>query len=322
MNKRISPIAVGVFVLGATALALVTVMLLWGGQLFTRSHKYVLYFAADVNGLRPGAAVKFKGVQVGSVDQVLLSLKLRSAGETPVATIPVIVALSSNAVFHESTGFLDLDKPAVVDELVKGGLRGQLATESILTGILYVSLDLQPRTPATFLAPPGSPYPEIPTIPTPLEQAQQLVMKALTKVSRMDLDKLLNSLTVTITRAGEIAGSPELKAAVNELPGTITKLGNAADAIQHLADHADLQVAATAGSFRTTSANATQALQQTQATLKTLRESLGPGSPLSYQLGETLTDVSQAARSLRELADYLDRNPSAVVRGRATDAGN
>jgi paraquat-inducible protein B len=321
VNQRISAIAVGGFVLGATALALIGVMILWGGQLFTHTHKYVLYFRANVNGLREGAPVKFKGVQVGTVDQVRLNMSTRAAGQPPVVTIPVIVALSSNAVLREEAGFVDLENPVVVKELVAGGLRGQLATESILTGILYISLDMQPHTPLKLMEPPQSRYPEIPTVPTPLEQAQVLAMRVLAKLDQIDLDKLLNSLTITITRAGEIVGSPQLKAAVDALPGTITKLGNAADSIQQLANHADREVASTTGALRATSASATQALEQTQVTLKTLRETVGPGSPLNYQLGQTLTDVSQAARALRELADYLDRNPSAIVRGRPVSAG-
>jgi paraquat-inducible protein B len=316
MKNRVSPIAVGGFVLGAAVLAIIAVTILWGGQLFTRSHKYVLYFSANVNGLRPGAAVKFKGVQVGYVDQIQLNLNAPSAGQPSALTIPVIVALSSDAIVHEGSTFLDLHQPRVVKDLVAHGLRGQLATESLLTGILYVSLDLQPQTPAHFRAPPDSRYLEIPTVPTPLEQVQEMAMRALADLGQVDLPKLMASLNITITRAGEIAGSPQLKAAIDAMPVTIRKLGEAADSIQRLADHADREVGPTSGALRETSAGATRALEQTQATLKTLRETVGPGSPLSYQLGQTLEDVSQAARALRDLADYLDRNPSAIVRGR------
>ncbi|MGH7880948.1 MAG: hypothetical protein ACREQD_15850, partial [Candidatus Binataceae bacterium] len=226
----------------------------------------------------------------------------------------------SNAVVHEGSSFLDLDRPAVVQDLVNGGLRGQLATESLLTGILYVSLDLQPQTPAHFRAPPHSRYPEIPTVPTPLEKAQELAMRALSELGQIDLNRLLASLNQTITRAGEIAGSPQLRAAIDAMPVTIKKLGAAADSIQRLADHTDREIGPASGALRETSTGATRTLEQTQATLKTLRESIGPGSPLSYQLGQTLAEVAQAARALRDLADYLDQNPSAIVRGRPQEA--
>jgi paraquat-inducible protein B len=280
----------------------------------------VLYFRADVNGLRPGAPVKFEGVQVGAVEQILLSLNQTNAAQPPVLTIPVIVALNSKAVVHEGAGALDLDRPEVVSNLVKGGLRGQLATESLLTGVLYVSLELKPQTPAHFRAPRGSPYLEIPTVPTPLEQAQELAMRALTQLGQVDLTKLVASLNTTITRTGEIAASPQLKAALDALPGTVKKLGDAADSIQLLADRTDREIAPTGHALRETSESANRALAQTQATLKTLQETLGPASPLGYQLQQTLADVSQAARAVRELADYLDRNPGAIVRGRPQEA--
>ncbi len=319
MKKNLSPLAVGGFVVGAAALAIAAIMLLWGGRLFTRSQNYVLYFKNDVNGLRAGAAVKFKGVQVGYVDQILLRFGATMSGAQPTLSIPVIISLESGTVVHEGSGFLALDQPAVVKDLVQHGMRGQLATESIVTGILYVSLDMRPNTPIHLLAPPNSTYPEIPTVPTQFEQAQELAMRALSKLGQVDLDGLIAGLTKTVTKTGDLAGSPQLKAAIDSLPATINKLGAAAESIQRLADNASHEITTTTDSLRQTTSNATLALQQTQATLKTVRETIGPGSPLDYQLGQTLIDLSEAARSMHSLADYLERNPSSLIRGRAPE---
>ena len=321
MRKQISPAAVGGFVIGAAALAITMVMILWGGQLFTHSHDYVLYFSGDVNGLQSGAPVKFKGVQVGNVSRIMLSLNIGTGNQPPLLLIPVIVQLNSKTVVHEGAGQLDLDNPAIVKQLVEEGLRGQIASESIVTGILYVSLDIRPTTPAHFVAPHDSLYPEIPTLPTAFEQAQELAMEALTKLGRVDLEKLITGLTDTVAQMSELAKSPQLKTAIESLPGAINRLGAAAESIQRLADHANTQLASTTEALRKTSMSATLALEQTQATLKGVRETVGPGSPISYQLGQTLTDLSQAARAMRDLADYLNRNPSAIVRGRPAGSG-
>jgi paraquat-inducible protein B len=319
VKKNLSPLAVGGFVVGAAALAIAAVMILWGGRLFTRSQDYVLYFNADVNGLRSGAAVKFKGVQVGYVDQIFLNLGTAASGKQPKLSIPVVIELDSRSVIHQGSGFLALDQPAVVNDLVQHGMRGQLATESIVTGILYVSLDMLPNTPIHLLAPPNSTYPEIPTVPTPFEQAQDLAMRVLAKLGQVDLDGLIAGLTKTVTKTGDLAGSPQLKAAIDALPATINKLGAAADSIQRLADNTSHDITMTTDSLRQTTSSATLALQQTQATLKTVRETIGPGSPLNYQLGQTLIDLSEAARSMHSLADYLERNPSSLIRGRAPE---
>ena len=50
--------------------------------------------------------------------------------------------------------------------------------------------------------------------------------------------------------------------------------------------------------------------------LGTVQTTIEPNSPINYQALQTLQDVSAAAHSVKELADYLQRNPSAIVRGR------
>jgi paraquat-inducible protein B len=320
MKKPASATVIGAFVLGATGLAVIAITVLWGGRLFTRSHQYVLYFNGDVNGLQVGAAVKFKGVEVGYVDRILLSMSDAKDNKPPSLMIPVIISLNSKTVVHQGTGYLDLDNPTVVRNLVKQGLRGQIGSESLVTGILYVSLDMHPETPAHFAAPTASRYPEIPTIPTAFEQAQEMITRALQQLSHVDLNRLITGLTQTASKLGDLAASPNLKRAIDELPGAIDQLSAAANSIQNLANNANTQMTATAEALRKTSSSATVALEQTQVTLKSVRDTIGPESPLNYQLGQTLEDLSQASRAMRELADYLDRNPSALVRGRANEA--
>ena len=57
-------------------------------------------------------------------------------------------------------------------------------------------------------------------------------------------------------------------------------------------------------------------LAQAQATLANLQATFDPEAPLAYQLNETLIELSKSARSMRELTDYLERNPSSIVRGK------
>jgi paraquat-inducible protein B len=57
-------------------------------------------------------------------------------------------------------------------------------------------------------------------------------------------------------------------------------------------------------------------VQKAEAALDHIQTTLEPDSPLVYRADEALQNVSAAARSLRELGDYLQRNPSAIVRGR------
>jgi paraquat-inducible protein B len=65
-----------------------------------------------------------------------------------------------------------------------------------------------------------------------------------------------------------------------------------------------------------TSSSADAAAKQAKLTLGTVQTTIEPNSPINYQALQTLQDVSAAAHSIKELADYLQRNPSAIVRGR------
>ena len=65
-----------------------------------------------------------------------------------------------------------------------------------------------------------------------------------------------------------------------------------------------------------TSLAADAAVKQATVTLGTVNTTIEPNSPVNYQVVQTLQDVSAAARSIKELADYIQRNPGALLRGR------
>src|SRR5262249_62254129 len=89
MNKKISPTLIGAFVVGALALLVVAIIAFGSGQLFRKTREFVLYFEGSVNGLHIGAPVKFKGVEIGSVKNILLQLNKDMA----VNEIPVIIEI-------------------------------------------------------------------------------------------------------------------------------------------------------------------------------------------------------------------------------------
>ena len=60
MSKRISPTAIGIFVVGSFALAIAAVVVVGAGNLFKRPERFVCLFPGNVNGLRLGAPVKFR----------------------------------------------------------------------------------------------------------------------------------------------------------------------------------------------------------------------------------------------------------------------
>jgi len=88
--------------------------------------------------------------------------------------------------------------------------------------------------------------------------------------------------------------------------------------VNRLASSLDREIGPMGDELRLTTEQTRATLKQTQDTLAAVQMTLGPNAPLNYELAQTLEQTSAAARSLRELSDYLRRNPSSVVRGRYT----
>jgi len=323
MGKRANPTIVGAFVLGSLAIVIAVIIGLGSSHLFTREHKFVMFFSSDVNGLNVGAPVKFRGVEIGSVSNILLSLGGLGAGniqQSSTVRIPVIIQLHSRTLFARGAE-LDLDDPKQIGAAIQLGLRGELKTESLLTGLCYIDLDMHPDTPVKYYLGRNSPYPEIPTVPTPLEQAQTAIIKIMAALEKVDFDALVTSLTQTADSVNDLVKSAQVRRTIASLDQAATSLNATAQSIKNTSDNLSKQVGPAAEDLRKTTASARAALEQAQGTLLAVQTVLGPGSPVDYELTQTLEETGDAARSLRQLTDYLQRNPSSVIRGRYVGDG-
>ena len=309
MGRKPSPALIGAFVIGAVVLAVVTVVILGSGRLFRKTHPYVMYFTGSVNGLRIGAPVKFKGVEVGAVTDIRLNLGEQEQAES---RIPVIIDVDEEHV-RQRGGNVAFGDRRDLERLIAAGLRAQLASESFVTGVLYVALDVLPGTPVHLVGDPQLPYPEIPTVPTPLEEARATLSRLVERIQKIDIERLVGSLQETVDGLKRITNSPDVQRAADSLDETVHTLNEAAASVRTLANNLDRTLPA---SLRTTSENASTALREAQGALGGVRTLVDPDGPLAFRIARTLDDLSGAARAVRDLAEYLDRNPSAVVRGR------
>jgi paraquat-inducible protein B len=309
-------------VVGAIALAVIAIVVLGSGRLFAKTRQYVLFFDGNVNGLRVGAPVKIKGVQIGSVQSIRLTLSLNGQPGAQAASgatikIPVIISIDQNRVANRGIPVANLGNAADLRRAISLGLRAQLATESFLTGLLYIDLDLHPGTPARFAMPPQySGYQEIPTLPTAFEQAQSAATRLVSQLDKVQLDQLVVTATQTMAAIGELARSPELRSALVSLNETGQSVDRTAASIQRLTEQIQTAVGPMATSMQKSTQNIDAALIKAQVALDHIQTTLRPDSPLVYRTDQTLQDVSAAANSIRQLADYLQRNPDAIVRGR------
>jgi paraquat-inducible protein B len=306
--KRANPTLVGGFVLGAIVLALVGIAVFGSGRLFRETHPFVLYFSGSVNGLNPGAPVKFKGVEVGSVQRIQVLFEQTASD----VSIPVYIELDADKLAR--AGVHGEFTPDSIHNAIDQGLRGRLEPQSLVTGLLFVNLDYFPDAEAHYIGAADAVVPEIPTVPQTIEEATEVVKQILTRLGELDLKALVESATGTLEALRDIAGSEEARRALASLDDTLLSL-------RELSKQLESTIGPLGKSLQTTAQETQRLEEQLGKTLGAVQQLVQPNSPLTLQLSTALQDVSAAARSFRQLADSLERNPGAIVRGRSTDGG-
>ena len=327
MSRRASPAIVGSFVLGGLALLVVSVMVLGSGRLFSKPHLFIAYFHGQVDGLESGATVRFKGVDVGSVRDVQISIS-DDPQHPEVTRIPVIFELDATKLKARGA-IIDWDDPTMVDRLITQGLRVQLATSSYVTGLRYLSLDMFPGSPAAMTHDPGSAYPELPVMSSGFDDVQKKLDDVLARLATVDIagmaaagSRAIDSATETLRSVQHAAAAIDALVSAPEVMETLRAVRDASvnlnAAIQDFRVlEADLrrQAAKVGGNLDSASASAAKVLDHAAALVASAQGTLSADAPVVRRLEQTLSDVSDAARAFRRLADKLERDPGAILRG-------
>lgn len=259
---------------------------------FLYKERYLLYFSGSVRGLEVGAPVLLRGIRVGQVLDVELKLDLQDFG----FRIPVLVEVEPERVgLIGDPGPLKVEE--MVERLVQQGLRGQLKSGNLLTGALYVDLDLHPDAPPAAIVREGD-YRVVPTVAAPLDAIATKANQFLDTLLALPLEAVGADLTATLQSTRELVESPELMASLAALERTLTQMGETAVSYQGLTPQVEA------------------ALRQTQATLAAAETLVGADSAISGELRRLLRELSAAARSIRAMADYLERHPEALLKGK------
>jgi paraquat-inducible protein B len=196
MIQRSNPRVIGGFVLGGIALLVAAILVFGSGQLFKKYSKAVIFFKGSVGGLRVGAPVDFRGVQIGTVQEISIQYDFK----TEQFSIPVIVDIDPTRV--KEVGRTAEDTPYTIESLIERGLRAELRSQSFVTGQMDVQLDFHKGDLAPLTAGNSTlPYPEIPAVPSTFEQAQEV----LTELAR-DAPEMFKHLNLVLERAANLLG--------------------------------------------------------------------------------------------------------------------
>jgi paraquat-inducible protein B len=257
---------------------------------------YVLLFDESVRGLSPGAPVEFRGIQIGQVVDIKSEFDLKMNK----LKIPVIVAAEPERISFSGKLPEGVTRETMVDYLVEKGLRAQLRTGSLLTGQLYVALDLFPNAkPGKIVRGGKYGYPEFPTTPTPFEEIGSKLTELVARIEKIPIEQIGKDLGETIKGAKRIANSPELGESIRSLNSALKE-------IQLLTEDLRTRV----------SPELSATLEQTRKSLAAADESISADSPTQERLRTVLDELAGAARGLKDLTDYLERHPEAVLSGK------
>jgi len=241
---------------------------------YTRKLRFVVFFDNSVRGLETGAPVEFKGIKVGSVSDV----RLEFDSKDNTFRIPVIIEIEPERIIARSDAE-DQTAYKTLQKLIDQGLRAQLQTGSLLTGKLFVSLDMHPGEPPNLAQDKRSVLPEIPSVAGGLDKITTSLGSILAKLEKVETDKIGEELLISLRAFHHV--------------------------VEALDQHSEPMVE-----------NLDKVLLHGQQALDGLNKVLDPASPAQFQLNRMSKDLSEMARAIRAFVDMLERNPNAVIFGK------
>ena len=334
MSKKADPRIIGAFVVGAVVLAVAGTIIFAGGEFFREEVEFVAHFQGSVGGLDPGAQVRFRGVPVGRVERIVAEYHPDAESEDDMRIVVHLVIVRGSVEVHgQRPGGDDVEEG--VQHLIEEGMRAQLVLDSLITGKLFVALDLHPDTEVRLLNPPGSKPTELPTIPTGFQQLQQ-------KIEELHLEELFGNANRAVANLADRLESPEVErmvtsadSALNELDQILKKTNQEIDGVVERLNGALAKAEETLEVYRGLGDEEVrlalteleeeieplaQAVRDTlarvESTAAELQSAFTRNSELRLSIARTLEELGDAIRSIRVLANYLERHPEALLRGK------
>ena len=276
-NKRL----IGIFIVLAFVLLTGTFVLIKRDVWSTRTTKYVMYFEGSVKGLSVGAPVVFNGVPVGRVTSVTLAANLQDM----TFQIPVTVEINSeNFVEQKKQKKLwklrfshRRSQQEIFQSMIEKGLRARLIMQSLLTSQMMIELSFFPGTPVVLQG--SGNLPEIPTIPSSLTELSRTLQNLPIHQIATNLNKVLEQTNVFLTTLN--GKTPVL---MDDVRATLADLRGTLGDISQTGKNVDMLIS--------------------------------PDSQTVLDLNRLLRDAAYAAQSLRNWADYLERHPEALIKGK------
>ncbi|WP_257286226.1 MlaD family protein [Endozoicomonas sp. SESOKO1] len=311
MNRKSLSVSVGLFVILILTMTIALVLFLNAGG-FSRNdvQRYQILFDSSIKGLSVGAPVTLRGVKIGEV----VSIKSKLYHNHQKVLNVVTIDLYPDTISEQGKG----SGHNVLGQLIKQGLSAQIGLQSVLTGLLYIEVDLFDSAPE--MQPVATEYPQIPTVPNNLEEFIE-------RFESINIAEMASSLTEVLDNLARLTGDDRLNKLIDDVDQAFVSM-------EAMSNEMSADMAGIRSEFASMSQDAGEvtallkaqlpaATQQLNATMLQLQETisvvegtLAPDSPLVYQLTQSSKDISRASRAVVDLADMLQRQPDSIIFGR------
>ena len=246
------------------------------------SETYLMAFDESLRGLLPGAPIDFRGIVIGEVVSFSIEINPRTKYFEMLVETRIYPG-RLHALERMQTEILD--RKELLNAWVKRGLRAQLRTGSLLTGQLYVALDFFPHAPKAEVDWSKKP-PRLPTLPGGLQELQSTITV------------LADKLTMIANKLEKVP----YEQISNDLSQTL-------QSVNSLMQRLDTDIAPAARDV----------LVDAHKTLTAVERLMSADAPLQQDTRDAMREIARAAQALRVLADYLERHPEALIRGKTED---
>jgi len=338
MSKEENRIAIGGFVTGGIGLAVLAVLVFGSGKFFQQASMHVLFFEGSVKGLTVGAPVKFRGVDIGEVKKIELTIN----PDDLEFYVPVYVDIFRNRIaILGGKQVKGIDDKGVIDKLVtEMGLRAQLQMQSLLTGQLFINYDFYPDIPSRKVGLEKKVY-EVPTIPTALQMLTETLEQIISEIRKVNFQEIVENIAQTAKGANELINSADMQKSAANLNVSLQelqkflknadalagKVNGRVDAIadsfestmddtRKLMNNIDSRVKPVASDIDVTLATVQSSFEKAESLLAEAQKMISANSNLQREFLMTLESMSDASRSLEELTEYLQRHPESIITGK------
>lgn len=334
MRQQAHYFKIGLFIIGATTLAIVGIVVLGGGKWFERMTMVETYFNESVQGLEIGAPVRLRGVRMGRVESIRLAREEYNIAFNPgVGLLPYkgVVVVRMSVRLSVAAHFPEQDEEMRMRKAVDAGWRFQLASKGI-TGVLYIEsefVDPERYPPMEIAWTPKTPY--IPSAPSTITELGTDLRSITRKLEQVDIEKITKDLDTLLTSVTQLVKDvqaehlgTDARQLIADMRGTIQNARRVLDNPHLTKTLKDSAVAME--DFRRTAADLTYtakdmrvATAQLPGLVARLNKSVNRVDTLLAEKGEIVGDLLEnlqlVSEDLRNITKTIEAYPSQVLFG-------